>query len=213
MMVAGRAVLVPGTHKHLRERLHAEAGAQAALALCGFGGMPPRAAAALALLVLLGAVKAAQTAPRPDVDRATAAAAGTSTAWSVYSWATGGAVTARARRLQADNDSVALAASGDQSTANSSYVAFECCGGSAACGFRHCPALGAGLDGCVEPWNMPDKQCAGYRCPAMVFATDCEHDAEDIIVPPEKDSAAPRQAGVTAALLLLPPILVVAVLH
>jgi hypothetical protein len=40
----------------------------------------------------------------------------------------------------------------------------ECCGGGAACGFAHCPALGAGQDGCVQPWAMPN---------GMDFDTDC----------------------------------------
>ena len=33
---------------------------------------------------------------------------------------------------------------------------FNCCGGGAACGFVHCPALGAGQAGCVQPWAMPN---------------------------------------------------------
>jgi hypothetical protein len=41
---------------------------------------------------------------------------------------------------------------------------FNCCGGGGACGYEHCPALGAGQEGCVQPWNMPDS---------MDFDTDC----------------------------------------
>ena len=41
---------------------------------------------------------------------------------------------------------------------------FNCCGGGAACGFDHCPALGAGQDGCVQQWNMPNN---------MDFDADC----------------------------------------
>jgi len=40
----------------------------------------------------------------------------------------------------------------------------NCCGGGAACGFVHCPALGAGQDGCIQPWAMPN---------GMDFDTDC----------------------------------------
>ncbi len=46
--------------------------------------------------------------------------------------------------------------------------AVNCCGGGAACGFEHCPAIGAGQDGCVQPWNMPN---------GMDFETDCTVDA------------------------------------
>ena len=42
--------------------------------------------------------------------------------------------------------------------------AVNCCGGGAACGFQHCPALGDGQDGCVQPWSMPN---------GMNFETDC----------------------------------------
>lgn len=41
----------------------------------------------------------------------------------------------------------------------------NCCGGGGACGFFHCPALGAGQEGCIQPWAMP----AG-----MDFDTDCK---------------------------------------
>jgi hypothetical protein len=44
----------------------------------------------------------------------------------------------------------------------------NCCGGGAACGFVHCPALGAGQDGCVQPWALPN---------GMDFDTDCNADA------------------------------------
>lgn len=40
----------------------------------------------------------------------------------------------------------------------------NCCGGGSSCGFQHCPALGAGQDGCVQPWAMPN---------GMNFDTDC----------------------------------------
>ena len=46
--------------------------------------------------------------------------------------------------------------------------AVNCCGGGAACGFQHCPALGAGQDGCVQPWAMPD---------GMDFEIDCTADS------------------------------------
>ena len=32
----------------------------------------------------------------------------------------------------------------------------NCCGGGGSCGFEHCPLLGAGEEGCVQPWNMPN---------------------------------------------------------
>ena len=41
---------------------------------------------------------------------------------------------------------------------------YNCCGGGVACGFEHCPALGAGQAGCVRPWAMPN---------GMNFNTDC----------------------------------------
>lgn len=41
---------------------------------------------------------------------------------------------------------------------------FNCCGGGGACGYEHCPALGEGQDGCVQPWAMPN---------GMDFDTDC----------------------------------------
>ena len=44
----------------------------------------------------------------------------------------------------------------------------NCCGGGSSCGFQHCPALGAGQDGCVQPWAMPN---------GMNFDTDCATDA------------------------------------
>lgn len=43
----------------------------------------------------------------------------------------------------------------------------NCCGGGSSCGFQHCPALGAGQDGCVQPWAMPN---------GMNFDTDCATD-------------------------------------
>lgn len=42
--------------------------------------------------------------------------------------------------------------------------AVNCCGGGAACGYVHCPAVGSGKEGCVRPWAMPD----GYD-----FDADC----------------------------------------
>ena len=39
-------------------------------------------------------------------------------------------------------------------TANAAE-SFNCCGGGSACGFVHCPAVGAGMAGCVRPWAMP----------------------------------------------------------
>ena len=42
--------------------------------------------------------------------------------------------------------------------------AVNCCGGGGACGYQHCPALGAGQEGCVRPWAMPNN---------MNFDTDC----------------------------------------
>jgi hypothetical protein len=47
----------------------------------------------------------------------------------------------------------------------------NCCGGGSSCGFQHCPALGAGQDGCVQPWAMPN---------GMNFDTDCATDAADV---------------------------------
>ena len=48
--------------------------------------------------------------------------------------------------------------------------AFNCCGGGTGCGFTHCPALGAGQDGCVRPWALPAgmtlDQCAVAPAPA-----------------------------------------------
>jgi hypothetical protein len=41
---------------------------------------------------------------------------------------------------------------------------YNCCGGGGACGYEHCPALGDGQDGCVQPWAMPN---------GMDFDTDC----------------------------------------
>ena len=46
----------------------------------------------------------------------------------------------------------------------------NCCGGGSSCGFQHCPALGDGQDGCVQPWGMPN---------GMNFDTDCATDAAD----------------------------------
>ena len=43
-------------------------------------------------------------------------------------------------------------------------TAYNCCHGGVNCGFEHCPALGAGQDGCVRRWNMPN---------GMNFDTDC----------------------------------------
>ena len=37
---------------------------------------------------------------------------------------------------------------------------FNCCSGGSACGYTHCPALGAGQEGCVQPWAMPDGMTA-----------------------------------------------------
>jgi hypothetical protein len=34
--------------------------------------------------------------------------------------------------------------------------AVNCCGGGGACGYVHCPALGADTKGCVRPWMMPN---------------------------------------------------------
>merc|ERR1719231_83139 len=48
--------------------------------------------------------------------------------------------------------------------ANPETTGYNCCGGGAACGFEHCPALGAGQAGCVRPWAMPN---------GMNFNTDC----------------------------------------
>ena len=42
--------------------------------------------------------------------------------------------------------------------------AVNCCGGGGACGYEHCPALGAGTEGCVHRWEMPD---------GMDFELDC----------------------------------------
>ena len=42
--------------------------------------------------------------------------------------------------------------------------AVNCCGGGGACGYEHCPALGAGIEGCVHRWEMPD---------GMDFELDC----------------------------------------
>ena len=33
----------------------------------------------------------------------------------------------------------------------------NCCGGGAACGYVHCPAIAADKRGCVRPWMMPKK--------------------------------------------------------
>jgi len=40
----------------------------------------------------------------------------------------------------------------------------NCCSGGSGCGYQHCPAIGDGQDGCVQPWNMPE---------GMNFDTDC----------------------------------------
>ncbi len=53
--------------------------------------------------------------------------------------------------------------------------AVNCCGGGAACGFMHCPALGAGQDGCVQPWAMPN---------GMNFETDCAAVTEPAVEAP-----------------------------
>jgi len=51
--------------------------------------------------------------------------------------------------------------------------AVNCCGGGAACGFQHCPAVGAGQDGCVQPWNMPNGMDFDVDCTADVAAAVC----------------------------------------
>ena len=51
----------------------------------------------------------------------------------------------------------------------------NCCGGGGSCGYLHCPALGAGEDGCVQPWNMPN---------GMDFDTDCSADTEPAVEAP-----------------------------
>ena len=51
----------------------------------------------------------------------------------------------------------------------------NCCGGGGGCGYQHCPALGAGQDGCVQPWNMPN---------GMNFDTDCAAVAEPAVEAP-----------------------------
>jgi hypothetical protein len=48
-----------------------------------------------------------------------------------------------------------------------SDAAFNCCGGGSACGYVHCPALGASQDGCVQPWAMPSGMTAD-QCNAGV---------------------------------------------
>jgi hypothetical protein len=35
-------------------------------------------------------------------------------------------------------------------------VGVNCCGGGTACGYIHCPALGADQAGCVQPWALPN---------------------------------------------------------
>ena len=42
---------------------------------------------------------------------------------------------------------------------------YNCCGGAQGCGYEYCPALGAGQDGCVRRWDMPN---------GMDFNTDCD---------------------------------------
>ena len=53
---------------------------------------------------------------------------------------------------------------------------YNCCCGGAACGFEHCPALGAGQAGCVRRWSMPngmdfDADCATIAVVASEKAT------------------------------------------
>ena len=57
---------------------------------------------------------------------------------------------------------------------------FNCCGGGAACGFVHCPALGDGQAGCVQPWALPNgltmETCASVTepaTPACALGGDC----------------------------------------
>jgi hypothetical protein len=57
----------------------------------------------------------------------------------------------------------------------------NCCGGGSACGFQHCAALGAGQEGCVRPWAMPN---------GMSFDTDC--DAAAPAAPATDDMGAPE---------------------
>lgn len=59
---------------------------------------------------------------------------------------------------------------GGQADGSAQAGVFNCCGGGGACGYEHCPALGQGQDGCVQPWNMPS---------GMDFDTDCAAPAVD----------------------------------
>ena len=40
----------------------------------------------------------------------------------------------------------------------------NCCSGGSGCGYQHCPAIGDGQDGCVQPWNM----CGTNACALIV---------------------------------------------
>jgi len=58
---------------------------------------------------------------------------------------------------------------------NADADAVNCCGGGGACGYVHCPALGAGTEGCVRPWMMPNgmsmDDCAVEKTASTTVAT------------------------------------------
>jgi hypothetical protein len=53
-------------------------------------------------------------------------------------------------------------------TTTTTTTGYNCCGGGVACGFEHCPALGAGRAGCVQRWAMPNGMNFDSDCAAPV---------------------------------------------